>query len=134
MDELSQLTHQGGIGVIAVYILQWLKNSTHFPWLTQDTAKLNRWVGLMVALGTSLGVKYAATAASGGGYHVVLDIPSMQALGDALIHAAAQFAGQQVLYHTAVKAVSVDQPVQPVVDHSHDLPAMPPHAGLGGQG
>lgn len=131
MDELSQLTHQGGIGVIFVYILQYLKNSTHFPWLTQNTPRLNRWVGMVIALGTSLGVKYAATAASGGGYHVVLDIPNLQALGDALIHAAAQFAGQQVLYHTAVKAVSVDQPAQPAV-LDHNLPAMPPHAGLGG--
>lgn len=106
MDEISQLAHQTGIGVMAVYLLQWLKQTAWVPFITEHSATLNKWLGVLIAVATSVGIKYAVSQGAGayaGGYHVVLDIPSAQTLFDTAIHAAAQFAGQQILYHTAVK-------------------------------
>jgi len=103
MDEITQLTHQGGVGVVAVYALQFLKSRDWpgFRWINNNSANVNRIVGICIALGTSAGFKLAASTGAGGGYD--LHIPPLSVVMDMLTDAAAQFAGQQILYHTAVK-------------------------------
>lgn len=112
MDEFTVLAHQAGIGALAVYLIQILKDAKWFPWLNANSTALNRWLGIGIAVATSLGIKYAASGAPETGYHIVLSIPALGQLTDAAIHAAAQYAGQQVLYHTSVK---VPEPAPPPV-------------------
>lgn len=103
MDEFAVLAHQAGIGALAVYLMQILKNSKRFPWINANSSTLNRWLSIGVAVLTSLGIKYAASGGPDTGYHIVLSIPALGQLTDAAIHAAAQYAGQQILYYTSVK-------------------------------
>jgi hypothetical protein len=97
--------HQGGVGVIFVYLLEWLKKSNWFPWVSQNSGTLNRWIGLAIAFGTSVGVKAVAEGTSQTGWHIALTIPPLAVMVDTLVHAATQFGEQQVLYHCAVKEV-----------------------------
>lgn len=102
-DEIAALVHQAGIGTIAVYLIQWLKKSNWFPWLNAQSGTITRWAGLAVAFLTSVGIQHTFTGDSTNGWHVSLVIPSLSVLASTFVHAAGQFSGQQVLYHTAVK-------------------------------
>lgn len=100
MDELSAVVHQAGIGAMAVYLIQWLKTQSWCPWINSHSAQVNRWAGVIVALGTSAGVRVMSGDAQHGW---VIAIPNAQVILDTLIHAAGQFSGQQILYSTSVK-------------------------------
>lgn len=115
MDEVSELLHQGAIGTAAVYVIQWLKGAGWFPWLNDNSARVTRWIGIIIAFITSAGVKYAASLNPDGSHHIVLDLPTYKAIFDTGLHALAQFGGQQVLYHTAVKETVGDIHPAPIV-------------------
>jgi hypothetical protein len=48
----TQVTVSG----IVVAAIQWLKSSKLFPWITAETATLNRIIGVVAAVATSVGV------------------------------------------------------------------------------
>lgn len=102
MNELTGLLHQAGAGTLLVYTLQWLKGREWFPWITENSAAVNRWVGALFALATSIGVEIATSGSSTTGWHISIDIPNMKVLTDTIIHAATQFSGQQILYYTTL--------------------------------
>ncbi len=102
-NEVSILMHQSGYGVAFVYVLQWAKQSKYFPWLSQNSGSINRWIGIGFTFLVSAGMKYAVSENADGSHHIVLDIPTFGALVDVFAHTLAQFGGQQILYHAAVK-------------------------------
>lgn len=103
MEETQMMIHQGGLGSGFVFILQYLKNKNWFPWVSQNSASINRWAGIAFAIATSVGLKYALTETAGGGWHLAIDIPSLPTVGDVVLHALTQYSGQEMLYHVAVK-------------------------------
>lgn len=104
MDDMSVAFHQAGIGTVAVYLIQYLKDKKWAPFINHNSATINRWTGALVAIVTAVGVNYAAQGSWATGWHIAIDIPSAKVLLETAVHAAAQFSGQQVLYHTAVAA------------------------------
>jgi len=97
--------HQTGIAFVTVYAIQFLKNSKWFPWLHADAARVNRTVSLIVAFLAAAGIKVAMNG------HFPLDpttitiqVPSIGAVLDTLMHFATQFGLQEVIYQST-KAV-----------------------------
>jgi hypothetical protein len=93
------LNEQIPLAVISTYVLQWLKQSKLFPWLTVETQTLNRWAGIAIAFLSSVGVLVTFDHAAG-----VLTISGLTAAN--LLHVAAritqQWVMQQVAYRTVV--------------------------------
>ncbi len=120
MEETQMLMHQGGLGSAFVFLLQWLKNSNRFPWVSQNSAQINRWAGIIFAVATSVGLKYVLTENTGGGWHLAIDIPSLPTVGDVVLHALTQYSGQEMLYHVAVKDTLGDTAKKQMIEGTVD--------------
>jgi hypothetical protein len=100
-DNITELSHQFGVSVAVVHVLEWLKRAGWFPWLTNNTTTALRIISLLAALATSAGFKVL----SGDYQHGwTLAVPPLAAIADTLIHAVAQFGAQQGYYSIVVKA------------------------------
>jgi hypothetical protein len=49
------MTHLTSSG-ITVFVLQWLKRSRYFPWITEEKTKLLRTLSALAAAGTAVGI------------------------------------------------------------------------------
>lgn len=104
----SELSHQFGVSVAVVHILEWLKRAGWFPWLTQNSTTVLRLISILVAAGTSAGFKIV----SGDWQHgVTLFIPPLSVLVDVVIHTVAQYGAQHGYYNLAVKSDGVLQTI-----------------------
>ena len=100
-DQVTELSHQFGVSVAVVHILEWLKRAGWFPWLTANSTTVLRLISILVALATSAGFKIISGDA-GHGWNIF--IPPVAVVVDTLIHAVAQFGAQQGYYSIVVKA------------------------------
>ena len=64
-ESANELTTHITTGAVVVYVLQWLKSSHWFPWLTIDTKKLNRIISAVAAAGIALGIHLTYDANTG---------------------------------------------------------------------
>lgn len=76
----------GGFALVCSVILQSLKNSNQFPWLSRETARINFWIGLLVAGLSTAGVHLRYDYHTGG----VIELPSVTGLFQWVIQWAAQ--------------------------------------------
>lgn len=65
------LATQITVGALSVAFLNWLKGSKYFPWLTQETAKLNRVFAALVALIGAVGVHLTWAAGDTSGTYMI---------------------------------------------------------------
>ena len=99
MDDQNIILSTGGLAIGTVYLIERLKASKYVPFLTADSATLNRWVGILAA------------GVAAGGIHYEWD-PQARILGFAIPTAAAaahgvwqwflQWALQQYFFKTGV--------------------------------
>ena len=94
MDADISLGHQSGIAVATVFAIDYLKKANWFPWINNNTETLNRVISVLVALFTASGLKVLSGNAASGW---TISIPAMPVLLDTLVHASAQFGGQEIL-------------------------------------
>lgn len=94
----TALTEQATIAVITTYVFQWIKKSSWFPWLTMNSQKLNRILGVVVAFAASIGVVATFDHTAG-----VLTVTGLTMAG--LGHGVARFIQQWVMQQTAYKVV-----------------------------
>lgn len=112
----SELSHQFGVSVAVVHILEWLKNAGWFPWLTNNSGTVLRIISLLIALATSAGFKIM----SGDPIHGwTVFIPSFAVIFDTTLHAIAQFGAQEGYYNVAMKA---DGLLQTIVKYMQNQP------------
>ena len=52
----SELGAQASIAILVSFIMQWVKKSRFFPWLTVETEKLNYWMSVIIAFLTGIGI------------------------------------------------------------------------------
>ena len=102
----TELSHQFGVSVAVVHILEWLKQAGWFPWLTNNSTTVLRLISILAALATSAGFKIISGDA-GHGWNIF--IPPIAVVFDTLLHAIAQFGAQQGYYSVAVKADGILQ-------------------------
>ncbi len=84
----------GGFAVLVAAILQTLKNSEKFPWLSRATGRINFWVAIFAAGLATAGVHLKYDINSGGS----LSLPSLTGL----FQWAIQWATQQLVYKGAI--------------------------------
>lgn len=53
---VSAVSTQITVSGLVVAAIQWFKSSKYFPWITAETATLNRLLGVAAAIGTAVGV------------------------------------------------------------------------------
>ena len=102
----EQITDQLGASAVIVFIMQWLKGRSWFPWLTEKTDTLNRWLAVGLSGLAALGIHMTFDQAAG-----TLTITGINA---AAILAAAwvwlkSYAVQETMYRV-VKAKTVVAP------------------------
>lgn len=88
---MSSLTTAG----LITYLLQWLKKSHWFPWLTMDSKALLRFVNAAAALAVSIGLSWVYNADA---HQLVIAVPTVGALFDGLWTWGKQWALQQMAY------------------------------------
>lgn len=89
------------VSAAAAYIMQWLKNSTWFPALSQDSSLwYQRGFAILLAVATSLGIHYSYDATVG-----VLTITGLigSSLYDHAVDFVKSFVMQQLTYDAAIK-------------------------------
>lgn len=110
------LAHQIGFAFLIAHGLEWLKRLKWFPLITEDTASLNRWISMLAAAVTSVGVTFATDATWASGGTITIHIPS----GSVLIEALARFAGQaglqEMIYSKAIQKPEPSVVVVPAVE------------------
>jgi hypothetical protein len=93
---LSHLTTAG----LAVALIQWLKKSRYFPWITQEKTRVMRLVAIVTAgLGT-VGINYAWNAA---GRELSFHIPTFVEAFSLGIAWAKSFITQEIVYRGTAK-------------------------------
>jgi hypothetical protein len=122
MEDVTELSHQFGVSVAVVHILEWLKNSRLAPFFSQRTTVLIRLVALVIAALTSVGFKFAVSQGdlSTGGVLTVA-FPSLASIVDVLLHTAAQYGAQKGYYHLAIKQPALLSPELPDMPVDHEL-------------
>lgn len=102
----TMLEHQIGIGLMTSYGLEILKKAGTIPWIRQDTEKLNRWLSIIMAFLTSVGLQFASEHnPTTGGWIITIAVPSVPVIWDTLVHATLQYGIQHTAYKGLLKPV-----------------------------
>jgi hypothetical protein len=104
----TAFAHQTGIAFATVYAIQLLKNSKRFPWLQAETDTINRTVSLVVAFLTAAGIKFALDGTFDHGWVFTVQVPSIGAVLDTLVHFTTQFGMQEVIYKSTKKVAAAN--------------------------
>lgn len=97
MDASIGVTHFTSAAIV-VYAMNKLKAATWFPVLQKDWTLMNRAFSVVVAFLVSIGIHYTWTANSDGSHALLLQIPTLSALGLGLWHWLNQYAMQETLF------------------------------------
>ena len=120
-DILEAVTHQAGLMVATVYLIQFLKRAQWFPWINANSERLTQWVSTLAALGSAIFIQgtLTMTGSASDGWHFSGTIPSVHVLFDAFVRFAGQKAGQEFLFRNVVerpKEVTIVPPVKMTPD------------------
>jgi hypothetical protein len=94
---------QLGTSPIAVHLLEWMKKSPRFSWISQHTGQLNRVLAFIIASATAAGVVWKMEGSWQAGAVITITLPPLAVLANALMHAVFQFLAQEGYYQTVVK-------------------------------
>jgi hypothetical protein len=103
----SLISNQVGVSVAVVYLIQLLKNSSWFPWISRHTDKLNSWISVVAAFTTSVGFQFAFTGSAATGGTLIIQVPALTVVLSVLLHSLGQVGIQESFYRTAVKSPPV---------------------------
>jgi hypothetical protein len=111
------LAGQAGIAVITVKVIELLKRSERFRWLTCDSERLNRKVGMIVAAITSMGITSTVVGdwTWTSGATVTINLPPMSVLFEAVTRFATQYGMQQIVYRQTIAPVPAAEKKEPLV-------------------
>ena len=101
---VTPLATQVTVAGIGVALIQWLKSSKWFPFITADSEKLNRFFGALYAVVSAVGVHLAWNHGAVPGTYMV-EVSGLTLTG-VLMGAWAvtkQFVLQQIIFRTTVK-------------------------------
>lgn len=79
-----------GLSVVVAALLQAVKNSELFPWISRATGKLNFWIGIAAAVASTAGIHGHYDMSAGGS----VTIPGLHVIFQSVV----QWASQQAAY------------------------------------
>lgn len=101
---MNELGNQFGSAIIVSYLLEYLKNSSWFPLLSQlSNPRIKTIIGALAAFVTTIGIHYAFDYHPDSNSTITIIIPSIPELLHSIMDFAKQWAMQQFTYDTAVK-------------------------------
>jgi len=96
------LATQITIGALSVAFLNWLKTTRYFPWMTEETAKLNRVFAAIVALVGAVGVHLTwAAGDTSGTYLITVTGATLHGIGLGAWVWLKQFVMQELIYRSS---------------------------------
>lgn len=93
---ISQVT----LSAVAVVVMQWLKKASWFPWLTEQSGKLQNIVAAFTAAIVAIGVHYTYDSSTAT---LTITGISWGALGHGIWHWLQSYTFQEVIYKGAIK-------------------------------
>jgi hypothetical protein len=102
------MTHLTSSG-ITVFVLQWLKNSKYFPWITEEKMWLLRGLSGLAAAGTAVGI---STTWNGANHELVIGGLTLTAVVAAVWAFAKQFVMNEMVWQ-ATKSKNGTTPAAP---------------------
>jgi len=93
------ITHVTTSGVV-VFLIQWLKKSRHFPWITAEKTKLLRALAVIGAAAGAVGIHYTWNPAAHSLTIENLTIAGIVGMAVALVKS---FVTQEIIYQSAAK-------------------------------
>lgn len=103
MIEDTVIGNQIGISVLVVHALELLKKTSWFPWIHDNSDRINRVVAIIVAFLTSVGFQFALKGDWQSGGTLIITIPSLGAVLSTIVHASMQAGVQEAYYKSVVK-------------------------------
>ncbi len=94
------VTSQVTASAVVVMILQWLKRSNYFPWLSGETETLNKAVAAIAAAFTAVGIHYSYDADL---HTITITGITLTAFVHGAWHWLQAFSFQELIYRGALK-------------------------------
>lgn len=91
---------------VVVWVLQIIKKSEKIPWITKDSAKINRLVAVFLSGVAALGVTWVFAPAANGGHTLSISIPSAVTLVSSGWLWLKSFAIQEWIYRSSVNGTT----------------------------
>ena len=90
---------------VAVWIIQQIKASKSFPWITIETDRLNRWISIVAAFASGLGVDFSPVEWNPVTHGLTLGITGLDpyTITVGLWGVFQTFVWQQLWYHGLIK-------------------------------
>lgn len=103
-DSWNAIGHQVTYGAGIVTVLQFLKKTKMFPWLSQSTDQANKTISVIFSAIVAIGIQFHIT---GGdmehGWQFTGAIPSLDQLIDTFGRFMGQYMGQELMYQKLIK-------------------------------
>ena len=93
---------------VVVWVLQMVKKSEKVPWITKETAKINRIVAVLLSGVAALGVTWVFAPAANGGHTLSISIPSAVTLVSSAWLWLKSFAIQEWIYRSSVNGTPAE--------------------------
>lgn len=110
---MNTVENQVIFNAIIVAALQWLKNAKWFPWLSAETAKLNRVIAILASGAAAIGVHSTFV----GGVLTITGL-SWAVIGPGLYNWLQSFVFQQLIFKATISNPMLETKVQSVVTDS----------------
>ena len=91
---------------VVVWVLQIIKKSEKIPWITRDTAKINRVVAVLLSGVAALGVTWVFVPSTNGAHTLTITIPSLAAIASSAWIWLKSFAIQEWIYRSSVNGTT----------------------------
>lgn len=102
---VNPLATQITLSAIVVAAIQWLKNSSWFPWLQNTSAKANRVASALLAIVTAVGIHIIWTHGSiPGSYMIGVTGLTLTGIASGAFAVIKSFVFQELTYRVAVKS------------------------------
>jgi hypothetical protein len=99
----AQFGSQATVSGFIVMAIQWLKGSKYFPWINQQSQRVNQFLSVGLAFATSLGINHVWNPNT---RVLALTIPTLTVLLAAISHAAHGVLLNEGIYRAFVKKVT----------------------------
>lgn len=97
-DTISLLGQQVSVGLVLVYLQNWLKKTKFFPWLSYESTKLNHVVAVVLAGLATWGISISHTGSVMAGGTLTISLPALPMLATTAWHWGTQYVFSKTAY------------------------------------
>lgn len=102
---MNEIEAKMGMAILTVHLIEWAKNTEKIPWINHYTNNLTRFVAVMAAILSAVGVHSALTGTFGSGGSLTITWPPADVLVTGLWNYALQW-GMQRAYKRVIAPTS----------------------------